>query len=176
MTAVHSTVADEATSMNSDQTKLLHIYLRNHEAAAAGGVQLVRRCAKANRNTVFAAELSQLTMQLHADRAALQGMCRSLGVKTSTPQRMMAVVGVAAGRLKLNGRLLGYSPLSRIVELEALSAGVVAKLRLWQSLSNLADHRTPLDGDALRHQIEDAKGQLDTIARLHAMAVDAAFE
>jgi hypothetical protein len=39
-----------------------------------------------------------------------------------------------AGRLKLNGELLGYSPLSRLEELEALSLGVEGKLALWTAL------------------------------------------
>jgi hypothetical protein len=41
------------------------------------------------------------------------------------------------GRLKLNGRLLGYSPLSRLVELETLALGVHGKLALWRSLEQL---------------------------------------
>ncbi len=52
------------------------------------------------------------------------------------------IVGWSAeklGRLKFNGRLLGYSPLSKIVELEALSLGVHGKLALWRTLEEL-DH------------------------------------
>ena len=32
------------------------------------------------------------------------------------------------------GRLLGYSPLSRVIELEGLHVGISGKLSLWQSL------------------------------------------
>jgi hypothetical protein len=38
------------------------------------------------------------------------------------------------GRLKLNGQLIGYSPLSRLVELESLSLGVEAKRMMWVAL------------------------------------------
>ncbi|MGH2883806.1 MAG: hypothetical protein ACRDPA_14110 [Solirubrobacteraceae bacterium] len=41
------------------------------------------------------------------------------------------------GRLKFNGQVLGYSPLSRIVELEALSLGVHGKRALWRTLCEL---------------------------------------
>jgi hypothetical protein len=38
------------------------------------------------------------------------------------------------GRLKLNGQLTGYSPLSRLEELEILSLGVEGKLAMWRAL------------------------------------------
>lgn len=41
------------------------------------------------------------------------------------------------GRLKLNGRLFGYSPLSRLVELEALILGARGKLAMWVALKEL---------------------------------------
>ena len=37
-------------------------------------------------------------------------------------------------RLKPNGRLWGYSPLSRLQELEGLSMGIAGKQALWESL------------------------------------------
>ena len=37
--------------------------------------------------------------------------------------------------MKLNGQLLGYSPLSRLVELEGLMLGVTGKLGLWTVLN-----------------------------------------
>ncbi len=74
------------------------------------------------------------------------------------------------------GRIFRYSPLSRIVALEALASGVMAKLRLWQSLSLLTDVDTSLDEDALLGHIADARSQLDTIGRLHATAVEVAFK
>ncbi len=54
--------------------------------------------------------------------------------------RIKLVAGWGAeklGRLKLNGRLLGYSPLSRLVEFELLELGVHGKLALWRSLGQL---------------------------------------
>ena len=49
-----------ATKMGiqSDQLHLLRIYLRDHEAAAVGGLQLFRRCCEANRGTAYAADCS----------------------------------------------------------------------------------------------------------------------
>ena len=41
------------------------------------------------------------------------------------------------GRLKLNGRLRGYSPLSRLLELEGLLIGITGKMALWKTLAEL---------------------------------------
>ena len=49
------------------------------------------------------------------------------------------------GRLKLNGRFAGYSPLSRVLELEGLIAGVNGKLALWHSLLELAPAEPRID-------------------------------
>ena len=47
----------------------------------------------------------------------------------------VAWIAEKAGRLKLNGQIRGYSPLSRLVELEGLEVGVTGKRSLWQALS-----------------------------------------
>jgi hypothetical protein len=45
------------------------------------------------------------------------------------------------GRLKPNDQLLGYSPLSRLIELEGLVIGVTGKRALWTALNEtIADH------------------------------------
>ena len=59
-----------------------------------------------------------------------------------------AWVGEKAGRLKPNGQLTGYSPLSRVVELEGLSLGIEGKRLLWVSLGTR--RRPPLGGVRLR--------------------------
>jgi hypothetical protein len=46
-----------------------------------------------------------------------------------------------AGRLKLNGRIVRRSPLSTVVELEGLAAGILLKRSLWTSLEALQDPR-----------------------------------
>ena len=60
-------------------------------------------------------------------------------------------VGEKVGRLKPNGELLQFSPLSRVVELEGLLTGVSGKLSLWRTLLELAPQDDRLDeGDAGR--------------------------
>jgi hypothetical protein len=159
----------------ADQVHLLRIYLRDHESAAAGGLQLVRQCWKANRGTPYAPELQRLMTDIRSDRDALRHICRQFHVKYSNLGRAVAYLGATVGRLKLNGRLIRYSPLSRVLELEALSGGVMTKLRLWESLVLLADDEKRLDREALTRLATEAKDQLEVIRQLHDMAVGEAY-
>jgi hypothetical protein len=42
--------------------------------------------------------------------------------------------------LKLNGRIRGYSPLSRLIELEGLAAGIDGKRALWLVLLQILEN------------------------------------
>lgn len=168
-------LSQERATTGADQAHLLRIFLRDHEAAAAGGLQLARRCWKANRSTVYAPDLQRLAMDIRADRDALRHICRKYHVKFSTVGRSIAVLGATIGRLKLNGRLLRYSPLSRVIELETLSGGVMTKLRLWESLVLLAEVDMRLDRGAMRILVTEANEQHEVLRKLHDMAVTEAF-
>lgn len=161
--------------LKPDQLHLLHIYLRNHEAAAVGGLQLFRRCASANRGSAYAADLQSLTDEIRDDRDALRRVCRLFGVKYSTVGRAVAYAGATLGRVKMNGRVFKYSPLSRVIELEALSSGVMSKLRLWESLVGLSAVEARLDEAELSLLASEANDQLETLRRLHDMAAQDAF-
>jgi hypothetical protein len=73
-----------------------------------------------------------------------------------------AWVAEKLGRLKPNGQLRGYSPLSRLIELEGLYVGISGKSRLWKVLESTVGERVPgLDfaqlgerADAQRTEVE----------------------
>jgi hypothetical protein len=159
----------------SDQLHLLHIYLRDHEAAAVGGLQLFRRCTSANRGSAYGADLQRLTDEIREDRDALRRICRLFGVKYSIVGRALAYSGATLGRVKTNGRIFRYSPLSRVLELEALSSGVMSKLRLWESLVGLSAAESRLAEGELSRLASAANAQLETLRRLHDMAAREAF-
>ena len=56
--------------------------------------------------------------QIEEDVDALRDLMARLGVKPDRVKEAMGWTAEKLGRLKLNGQLLGYSPLSRLVELE----------------------------------------------------------
>lgn len=141
---------------------LLAIYLNDHLAAASGARELVRRSAAANRSTPYGPELARLAREIDEDRDALQAVMGALGVG---PDRLKVVAGWGAeklGRLKLNGRLWGYSPLSRVLELETLMLGVRGKLGLWRALAQLASPALePFDLAELCARAEDQLERLE---------------
>ncbi len=144
---------------------LLGIYLNDHLAAATGAQDLARRAAASNRASEYGPFLSQLAREVGEDREALLSAMDALGVRVD---RLKVLIGWGAekvGRLKLNGQLLGYSPLSRLVELEALQIGVYAKLGLWHALQDLELARLHDSGVPLPELVTRAERQLEELER-----------
>jgi hypothetical protein len=165
--------------MSSDPHHLLRLYVRDHHAASAGGVALARRCADNNATTEFELDLVALADSIAADQRSLEEVMVWLAVTPSPVRLAVARVGEFVARLKANGRIVTYSPSSRIVELEALTAGVSAKRQLWRSLRAVAAADStfidPIAASKLGALEEAASAQLDTIFALHRRAVDVAF-
>jgi hypothetical protein len=118
--------------------KLLSIYLSDHLAGAMGGLELVRRAAKSNAETEFGPFLARLVAEVEEDRSTLIEVMQRLGLSRDRVKEALGWTAEKLGRLKLNGRITGYSPLSRLVELEALLMGVSAKRAMWRALALLA--------------------------------------
>jgi len=142
----------------------IDIYLNDHLAGATVGVELSRRAARNSRGTPSGEFLEGLHRDIAEDRRTLQSIVRALGVDASPVKPALGWVAEKAGRLKLNGRIRGHSPLSHLVELEGLEAGVAGKRSLWQALARAYpdDRRlAPFDLDAL---VARAEQQLEGIA------------
>ena len=102
-------------------------------------------------------------------KAALhRELMEELGVDRSRVKPVLAWLGEKVGRLKPNGQLRGYSPLSRVVELETLVLGITGKLRLWLLLDRLLDGETAADLPALAAR---AEGQRDQVEDLQGRAI-----
>jgi hypothetical protein len=154
--------------------KYLAIYLNDHLAAAVGGVQLARRVAKANRDSDYAESLATLAEEINEDRRTLQSLLKALDVR-GDPIKLLASVGAEMfGRLKLNGSLISYSPLSRMEELEILLAGVNAKGVLWRALrdSIAGDPRLKdFDFDELTKRANSQRQRIEGLRRRAAAEV-----
>ena len=119
--------------------RLLATYLNDHYAASVGAVQLARRAAGSNRGTAYGEVLSVLAAEIDEDRQALLLIMQRLSVGPDRVKAALAWSAEKLGRLKLNGQLSGYSPLSRLEELEILSLGVEGKLSMWHALAHAVD-------------------------------------
>jgi hypothetical protein len=149
--------------------KLLAIYLNDHLAGSSLGVELARRLRASNEgDPEFGPVLAEVCAEIEADRETLEAAMSQLGVGQSKLKPLVAVLGERLGRLKLNGRLWGYSPLSRLDELELLQIGVAGKRRLWRALEHT--HAGDLSGFELGALAERATEQLRRLEALHLKA------
>ncbi len=149
--------------------KLLGIYLNDHFAGATAGVELARRLRASNRDDpAFGPDLAEICAEIEADREALAAIMDRLEIGPSRLKPLAAVLAERLGRLKLNGRLWGYSPLSRLDELELLQLGVTGKRRLWRALEHT--HAGDLPDFELDGLAEKATGQLRRLEALHLKA------
>ncbi len=151
---------------------LLAIYLNDHLAGATAARELVRRAASSNRGSDYGRFLDRLASDIDEDRDTLLAIMRALGTSVDQLKVLGGWGAEKLGRFKLNGRLLGYSPLSRLVELEALALGVRGKLGLWRALELLAPERAELERFDLSYLIGRAERQLEELEthRLQAAA------
>jgi hypothetical protein len=161
-------------SGESGSKRLLAIYLNDHLAGATGGMELARRLRASNaEDPEFAQPLAQICAEIEADRESLTGVMEALGVRRQCLKPAAAWAGEKLGRLKLNGRLRGYSPLSRLLEIELLQLGVIGKQRLWMALRENVGER------AGRHDIGELEAragrQRDRLDGLHRSAAARAF-
>jgi hypothetical protein len=154
--------------------KLLPIYLNDHLAGATLGVELARRLRGSNEDDpAFGGELAEICAEIEADREALLAIMGKLDVGPSRLKPLAAVLAERLGRLKLNGQLRGYSPLSRLDELEILQLGVTGKRCLWRALEQT--HAGDLPDFDLGALAERATGQLRRLEALHLKAASLAL-
>ena len=149
------------------------IYLRNHEAAAHAGVDLFRRVTNSQRDADRRAELAAITVQIREDLASLQAMMRELHISPDLALTAVLRLGEKVGRWKPNGRIVRRSPLSGLLEIEALVDVVYAKLSGWRGLDAASDLQSRRGTVSLGTLIQRAEEQL---LRLHQMRHDVAAE
>jgi hypothetical protein len=155
--------------------KLLRIFMQDHLAGATAGLELARRAYGANQGTTYGDALGKIADEIAEDRQALEDMLRDLGFGPDRAKNVGAWAGEKLGRLKLNGQVRGYSPLSRVIELEGLMGGISLKLSLWGILLEVSEQDTRLDGTRLRRLIERGEEQRRTVSELRARAARQAF-
>jgi hypothetical protein len=152
--------------------ELLSIYLNDHLAGAVAGSQRMRRLADAERASVDGSELMGVANQIDEDRATLERVIASAGVTPHPVKVALGWFGEKAGLLKLNGRWLRRSPLTSLVELEAMRMAVTGKLALWTTLGSTS-LKDEFDFAALAARARD---QLDVLESAHRRRAGAVLE
>ena len=141
---------------------MLGTYLNDHLTGSTLGVELCRRARGSNKGTPLGAYLTELCVEIEADRDTLKRVMKAVDSGEDRLKQGFGWVAEKAGRLKPNNRLFGYSPLSRVIELEGLSLGVEGTRSLWQALRVLDDPRlTEFDFNALIARAERQRTGLE---------------
>ena len=135
----------------------LHVHLRNHWAAACGGVDFVERVARRHRNADVGPALAELATQVREDRDSLRQVMAAVGAAPGLVMPLAARVAERMGRLKPNGHLVTRSPVSDVLELEALRGAVTAKAAGWDTLLVLCEREPRLP----RGQVEELRRRAD---------------
>ncbi len=164
----------------------LGIYINDHRGLLAAEHDLARRCHASNSEplddpldgsgtddgdlvTLLAAVISQNI----DDRERLDALLDVLGVRANPIKTIGARIGERLGRLKLNGQLRGYSPLSRVIEIEALLASTAVRQAMWESISAGLFDSDSRD-DAVR-RAEIVGDHHEKLTAQHTSATDLAF-
>lgn len=154
---------------------LLATYLNDHLAGATAGRDLARRAARSNRGSRHGPFLQDLAEQIDQDRDSLLGLMGELDIGVDRVKVFGGWAAEKVGRLKLNGRLLSYSPLSRVLELEGIALGVRGKLSLWLALDQLRADEPRLKKAELGELIGRAEAQLVGLEQHRLLAAREAF-
>ncbi|MCX4751042.1 hypothetical protein OG455_37015 [Kitasatospora sp. NBC_01287] len=145
----------------------LSIYLNDHLTGAFGGTALAHRMADTHPDSRRAADLRQLARDVEQDRDDLVRIMNSLAVPVRHYRTWLGLAGERIGRLKPNGTLARRSPLSDLIELEAMRTGVEGKTALWRALRSIAETDPRLSAEELDRLIQRAAEQARTLNGWH---------
>jgi hypothetical protein len=154
---------------SADADRFLAIYLNDHLAGATLGLELARRMRSSNEgDPEMGQPLARICKEIEADRDVLIQLMEQLEIDRDQVKPTLAKTAERLGRLKLNGQILGYSPLSRVLELEVLSGLIGGKMQLWNALEQ--NFGESLDGFDFHDLAARADNQGQRLEDLHLAA------
>ncbi|MFD6419370.1 hypothetical protein [Streptomyces sp. NPDC060194] len=163
----HGTHSEPAPSEGDDD--LLAIYLNDHLTGATAGVDLFERAAEARKDDDHGGgTLARLSGEIEEDRDDLLRIMAGLDVPVRRSQAALGWLAEKAGRLKPNGHLLTRSPLSDVLEAEAMLLGVQGKAACWRTLRALSATDPRLDTARLDRLLDRAERQTAALEEIRA--------
>ena len=150
-----------------DLGQLLSTYLNEHLFGSTAGLDMFRRVARSHRGTELGDKVERLADEVESDRDALLSIMADLDV---TPSKLRVAVGHTVerlGRLKPNGTLIRRSPLTDLLEIEALRVAVLAKTTGWEVLREVSAREPRLSRDTISDLLDRAHNQRERLGELH---------
>lgn len=165
----------DRSSPLAEPERLLRVYLQDHRGGATFGRSLAHRAARANAGSELGDTLATVAREIDEDCQALEAIMSRLGLRPSLVKVGMAKLADTVGRLKLSSVRGLYSPVNRVLELEALTSGILAKRHLWQALAAVVDHIPGTDRVELDRLAARADAQIERLDMHHTPAASVAF-
>ncbi len=151
-------------------THLLRVYLNDQLALGVLWREVAQRARRNNEGTDAGAILERVSTGITEGVQTFERIMRRLGAAKNPVKTSAALAAERLMRLKLNGRVRGYSPLSRFVELDFLAMGIDGKKLLWTTLRDLAALGTRLPEVDFEQLIERAICQREDLEPHRAAA------
>ncbi len=155
--------------------RFLGIYMNDQLAAGVVWREVARRSQRSNEGTALGEALARVSGAIAEDVATFEEIMERLGIPRNPVKARIAVVAERVGRLKLNGSLRSYSPLSRFAELDFLAMGIDGKKLLWTTLRDLAGLGERLPDVNWEHLLRRAEEQRAELEPFRAAAGAEAF-
>ena len=143
--------------------ELLGVYLNDHLAGSAAGLELAEKLRDNNQGTELGKVMAALHHDIEQDRSALEEVMGQLEVERHPVKEAAGWMLEKLSRLRLNPALTGGAELTRLLETEALSLGIEGKLAMWMALKEAAAGDPRLAAADLDRLIERARGQRRTL-------------
>jgi hypothetical protein len=137
----------------------LGVYLNDHLAGSAAGIELAEKLRDNNHGTELGTLMANLHRDIGQDRSVLEELMDRLEVERHPVKEAAGWVLEKLSRLRLNPALTGGPELTRLLETEALSLGIEGKLAMWLVLKETAAVEPRLAGTDFDRLIERARGQ-----------------
>jgi hypothetical protein len=155
--------------------ELLGIYLNDHLAGSAAGVELAEKLAAGNEGTPFGTALAAVAQEIKEDKETLEGMIERLGIGKSPVKQAAGWVFEKVTRLRFNRQLTGSDELTRLLETETLSLGIEGKAAMWQALKDMDGLDTELGRADFDRLIFRARQQREALEPHRLEAATGAF-
>lgn len=156
--------------MGEDGDRYLRIYMNDQLALGIGWREVARRARGENEGTSLGEALQRVATGIAEDIETFEAVMERLGLGRDRVKPTLAMAAERVGRLKLNGQLRGYSPLSRFAELDFLAMGIEGKKILWANLRDFGDLAKRLPDVDFQDLIQRAARQREELEPFRARA------
>lgn len=118
----------------ADARRVVRVYMGDHLTVMRAGRRLAGRMLGSGAHARCEDDVRAAAAGFDEGCRTLAALLRQLGASPPRSKLLAGTVAELLGRTKLNGRVIGRSPLSEVLELEALAATLALTATGWRGL------------------------------------------